>query len=57
MMEFSVSSLPFLSYVDMKDFSGIEKVFNRTMEDRRNFLENYGYTTLPYRYIYRYLQQ
>lgn len=56
-MEFSVSSLPFLSYVDMKDFSGIEKVFNRTMEDRRNFLENYGYTTLPYRYIYRYLQQ
>jgi insulysin len=41
----------------MKDFDSMEKVFDIVKENRKVFLENYNLTTLPYRYIYRYLQQ
>lgn len=42
----------------MKNFTSMTKrVFDAVTEDRIHFLQNYNYTTLPYRYISRYLQQ
>ncbi|CAI8033878.1 Nardilysin-like [Geodia barretti] len=41
----------------MKDYDALVKVFDIVREKRRDFLENYKYSNLPYRYIYNYIQQ
>ena len=55
----SLPSPPSLSfyYPEMKDYDALVKVFDIVREKRRDFLENYKYSNLPYRYIYNYIQQ